>query len=397
MRRILFVDDEPQILRAMQRSLRRRSSDWEMVFANGAHAALAELTGGHFDVVVSDGRMPEMDGIALLKRVKAEHPTTIRIILSGHADDEAMIPALPAIHQFLSKPCEISVLEAVLESALEASRRGDTEAVREALLTSDWLPPGPKLYTQLTQALKNPDLPMARIYGLIERDASLTAVLLKTVNSAYFGLRRQVSSVIEAARLLGVVAVRCLALFVEAFAHLDADKRVDHEYVEWFHTHSFLTARIAQALAAGSALAPDRVFSAGLLHDMGELLIATRLPEEHMRARIAVSQGRATTVHQAEQIGRTHAEIGSWLLSHWGLPAFLVETASRHHGPVPAYGPILDLTQVIHVADCLAVELAPGREGPAHSVIEAQLIEAAGGPQRLEQWRELAALVAAHG
>ena len=397
MRRILFVDDEPQILRAMQRSLRRRCGDWEMVFANGAHAALAELTSRHFDVVVSDGRMPEMDGIALLKRVKAEHPTTIRIILSGHADDEAMIPALPAIHQFLSKPCEISVLEAVLESALEASRRGDTEAVREALLTSDWLPPGPKLYTQLTQALKNPDLPMARIYGLIERDASLTAVLLKTVNSAYFGLRRQVSSVTEAARLLGVVAVRCLALFVEAFEHLDADKRLDHEYIEWFHAHAFLTARIAQALAAGSALAPDRVFSAGLLHDMGELLIATRLPEEHVRARLAVSEGRAPTVHQAEQMGRTHAEIGGWLLSHWGLPAFLVEAASRHHGPVPGYGAMLDLTQVIHVADCLAIELLPGKEGRSHSVIEAQLVEAAGGAQRLAQWRQVAAMVATGG
>jgi HD-like signal output (HDOD) protein len=392
-RRILFVDDEPQILRAMQRSLRRRSADWDMVFAGSALEALAALTAGHFDVVVSDGRMPEMDGIALLEQIKAEYPTTIRIMLSGHADEEAIIPALPAIHQFLSKPCQVSVLEAVLESALEASRRGDTEAVREALLTSDWLPPAPRLYSQLTQALKDPDLPMARIYGLVERDASLTAVLLKTVNSAYFGLPRQVSSVAEAARLLGVVVVRCLALFVEAFNHLAIDKHVDHSYIESFHSHSFLTARIARGLASGGVLAPDRVFSAGLLHDMGELLLATRLPHEGTRA----PRDPATTGHQAEQIGPTHAEIGGWLLSHWGLPAFLVETASRHHGPVAFFGSMNDLTQVIHVADCLAVELVPGAQGLPHSVIEAQLITASGGAQRLDEWRKLAARVAAGG
>ena len=388
MRRILFVDDEPEILRAMQRSLRRRRGEWDMVFANGARAALAELRSQSFDVVVSDGRMPDMDGIALLRQVKAEHPQTIRIILSGHADDEAIIPVLPTIHQFLSKPCESRVLESVLESALDTSRHTDTEAVREALLTADWLPPGPRLYNQLTRALKDPDLPMKRIYSLIERDASLTAVLLKTVNSAYFGMTRRVSTVAEAVRLVGVVTIRCLTLFIEAFAHLDPKSRLGNNYVEWFHRHSFLTARIAEALAVGYPSA-DKAFTAGLLHDMGALLMATRLPGE---AGTAVAD--AGRLHAAERQGITHAQLGGWLLAHWGLPAFLVEAASRHHGPLSgAQRSALDLTDIIHVADCLANELSPGPECPNPVEIESQLINATSGKAQLDAWRQLAARV----
>jgi HD-like signal output (HDOD) protein len=396
MRRILFVDDEPAILRSMQRSLRRRGSEWEMVFANGAHEALAQLAAGPFDVVVSDGRMPEMDGITLLKRIKAEHPLTVRIMLSGHADDEAMIPLLPVIYQFLSKPCETRVLEAVLESALEVARGDGNQKVRDALLASDCLPPAPALYAKLTQALRDPSVPMGRIYSLVERDASLTSLVLKTANSAYFGASRHVSTVAEAARLLGVVTIRCLALFDGAFTHLDTKSRFGNDYVEWFHTHSFLTGRIAQALAEGTPAA-DRAFTAGLLHDMGALLIATRMPEEHRMARAAVLNGTALTIHEAEPRGSSHAEVGGWLLAHWGLPAFLVESASRHHGPLSASGGIEDLTNVVHVADYLAAELVPGVESGRHAGMEEQLVEAAGGSAWLERWRALAARVAGAG
>jgi HD-like signal output (HDOD) protein len=393
MRRILFVDDEPAILRAMQRSLRRRGGEWEMVFASGAHEALAQLRAGPFDVVVSDVRMPDMDGITLLKLIKAEHPLTVRIMLSGHADDEAMIPLLPVIYQFLSKPCESRVLESVLESALEVARDAGNQHVRDALLASDCLPPAPALYAELSQALRDPTISTARVYSLVERDASLTSLVLKTANSAYFGAGRHVSSVADAARMLGMVTLRCLALFDGAFPHLDTKSRFGDDYVDWFHAHSFLTGRIAQALAVGTPAA-DRAFTAGLLHDMGALLIATRLPEEHRMARDAVANGAAHTIHEAEPRGSSHAEVGGWLLAHWGLPAFLVESAARHHGPLSASGGIEDLTNVVHVADCLAAELAPGTEAGCHADIESQLVEAAGGSEQLERWRAVAAGVA---
>src|SRR6185369_4538284 len=113
--RILFVDDELNVLAGLRDSLRRHRREWDMVFAPGGPEALAELRQKTFDVIVSDMRMPAMDGAALLEQVRAEFPEVARIILSGHAERNAVLRALPVAQQFLSKPCDAHVLEGVLK------------------------------------------------------------------------------------------------------------------------------------------------------------------------------------------------------------------------------------------------------------------------------------------
>src|SRR6266545_6839404 len=109
-KRILFVDDEPAILKGLQNLLFRDRPRWEMVFANSGELAVRELAKAPFDVVVSDIRMPGMDGATLLNHVKDRYPTTARIMLSGHAEREAIVRALPALQQLLSKPCNAQTL-----------------------------------------------------------------------------------------------------------------------------------------------------------------------------------------------------------------------------------------------------------------------------------------------
>src|SRR4030067_587909 len=104
--RILFVDDEPNVLSALRRSLRNMREEWEMEFIEGAENALERLKHAAFDVIVSDIRMPGMDGVELLKRVKQLYPAMTRLALSGHADLELALESSTIIHQFLAKPCE---------------------------------------------------------------------------------------------------------------------------------------------------------------------------------------------------------------------------------------------------------------------------------------------------
>ena len=106
MKSILFVDDEQQILDGLKDLLRKQRKQWSMVFALGGQAALDELTQRPFDVVVSDMRMPGIDGATLLTRVKEMYPASARIILSGHADRDSIVRALPVAHQFLNRPCD---------------------------------------------------------------------------------------------------------------------------------------------------------------------------------------------------------------------------------------------------------------------------------------------------
>jgi DNA-binding NtrC family response regulator len=117
--RILFVDDDPQLLSALKRVLHRDRGHWEMVFVHSGQQAIDELGRGAFDVVVSDMRMPEINGTALLAHVKRESPRTMRLILSGTADIEDMEKAQAVAHALLGKPCPVGVLRAAITQILE--------------------------------------------------------------------------------------------------------------------------------------------------------------------------------------------------------------------------------------------------------------------------------------
>lgn len=134
-RRILFVDDDPRILAGLQGLFRRERARWEMVFALGGRHALDQLGKDAFDVVVTDMRMPEVDGASVLQAVMESSPWTRRILLTGYADDEALARARPMLHQLLDKPCTASTLRDAIEAGHPSSRavratRGGTMAPR---------------------------------------------------------------------------------------------------------------------------------------------------------------------------------------------------------------------------------------------------------------------------
>jgi DNA-binding NtrC family response regulator len=123
-KRILFVDDDPAILTGLQNLLHRDRPRWEMVFALGGQLALDEIRKAPpFDVVVSDMRMPEIDGATLLSTVKEESPDTVRIMLSGYAADEAIERVRPALHMLLLKPCDVATLRNAINSSFDHGLR----------------------------------------------------------------------------------------------------------------------------------------------------------------------------------------------------------------------------------------------------------------------------------
>jgi CheY-like chemotaxis protein len=121
--RILFVDDEPEMLAAFERLFRRERPGWEMIFCGSGEAALAELRRAPVDVVVSDLRMPVMDGATLMAAIRAEFPRTKRIVLSGYADSELFERAWPISHLMLTKPCEHKSLRDAIVGMLDQPAR----------------------------------------------------------------------------------------------------------------------------------------------------------------------------------------------------------------------------------------------------------------------------------
>jgi len=395
MKRVLFVDDEPKILDGLRRMLRPQRLVWDVAFAPGGAEALAMLEGGAFDVIVSDMRMPGTDGAALLKVVSEKHPRILRIVLSGYTELESTYRAVPFAHQFLLKPCDTETLISAIERGTKLTETLHSESLAKIVGALGELPSAPRIYTELRLALSDSEAPIERIVKIVEKDVAITAKLLQLVNSAFFGTVRTVADVKTAVMYLGVKTLHDLVLSVEISRAFDVKRRVEGFSIDHFQRHSTLTASIAARIADAGGPAAHLV-AAGLLHDAGKLVLADRAPENFASAiSVAGREGRPLFSVEEELMGVSHAEVGAYLLSLWGLPYPVVEAVAHHHHPERVRSGRWNLVQAIYVANLLAHEhAAAGEAGLPHSQIDPAIVESAGGADRLREWHDAAAVLA---
>lgn len=388
MKRILFVDDEPQILDGLRDLLRKQRKQWDMVFALGGEAALAELDRGRFDVVVSDMRMPGMDGAALLQKIKEQYPTTARIILSGHAEREAVVNALPVAHQFLSKPCDAGVLRTVVERACGLQALLQDDNVRSVIGKVDRLPSAPRTYWALTQAATRPEVGVADLAKIVEQDPAMATKVLQLVNSSYFGLAQRQTSVQQAVAYLGVELLKALTLTAHVFVSA-ATAGVLELSLDVLQQHSMLAARIAKRLLADKKRAAE-AFTAALVHDIGKIVLAMGVPDRFGEAlRSARKTARPDHIVEKELLGVTHAEVGAYLLGLWGLPLSIVEAVAYHHQP-ELVAPT-DSVVAVHVANALSHGSVDAPPDPsAGGRLNVAFVESSVFGSELPRWRALA-------
>jgi HD-like signal output (HDOD) protein/CheY-like chemotaxis protein len=392
--RILFVDDEPMLLDAMRRLLRAKRPAWEVACASSGQRALALLDAGSFDVVVSDMRMPGLDGASLLKLVRERQPQAVRIVLSGFADEEASFRAAGVAHQCVAKPCSIASLEEVIQQAEALHLVLRDPGLRAVLGSVDSLPAAPTIYRKLTELLDHPEMPIHATARVVSQDRAIASKLLQLVNSAFFGVPHGVSDLGGAVRLLGLRTVHGLVVGYEVIRTFAGDSDPAGLSVAHYQRHALSVANLARRLAPGDGA--ESAFVAGLLHDTGKLVLATRLPSVLAadRAR-AKAEGVPTYVIERRRHGYTHAEIGAYLLALWGLPGGVVEAVAHHHTPSgTAPGGELDLPGLIHVADALVHEAG---NPEAASRLDPAYVDAAGLAGRLASWRPQALQAASLG
>jgi HD-like signal output (HDOD) protein/CheY-like chemotaxis protein len=355
-KRILFVDDEPKILEGLQRTLRSMRQEWEMQFAGSGQEALECLSKEPFDVVVSDIRMPGMDGAQLLKEVMRLYPQIARIILSGHSDQEIVLKSVRIAHQYLSKPCEADTLKSVVTRTCALRELLADDALRCMVSNMDSIPSLPSLYVEIMEEIQSPNASIQRVGKIISKDMGMTTKILQLVNSAFFGLRRHVSSPSQAATLLGLDTIRALVLSVHIFTHFDS-RKPSALSLERVWKHSFLTAGFAKAIAEEERqkqVLIDDSFMAGLLHDLGKLILSINFPEQYGEAQ-AAAKDRNIFLWEAEReiFSTSHSEVGAYLIGLWGLPDPIIEGLAFHHDPNKCQGQGFSPLLAVHVANVL--------------------------------------------
>src|SRR5277367_3175150 len=215
--RILFVDDEPSVLNAMRRTLHHMRGEWQMEFADGGEAALAELAKVPADVLITDMRMPGMDGWQLLREVKQRHPQTVRLILSGHSDARSIMRTVGTAHQYLAKPCDSDSLKAAISDAYVLRQVLNSDRLAHLVGRVGMLPSAPKAFQEILMCLQDPAASIADASRIIGRDVAMTANVLKLVNSAFFGARQAVTTAERAVAYLGLDTLGAVVLAHSTF------------------------------------------------------------------------------------------------------------------------------------------------------------------------------------
>ncbi len=392
---ILFVDDEPNILSGIKRMLRSMRNEFDFHFAEGGRTALGLIESENIDVVISDMRMPGMDGAEFLEQVREDHPEIIRIMLTGQADEESVYRTVNVVHQFLSKPCDPDKLKNLIIRS-SALRDLLTDVHLKRMVSGiDNLPSLPEMYTQLQQVLQKEDASAEEVAAIIEQDVAMTAKLLQLVNSSFFGLYQKVESPARAVKLLGFDTIKILVLGVQIFSGVKVEAGLIS--LDYLKEHSMMVAQCSKKIALASSDDADVInncFLAGMLHDIGRLLLLSQMTDSYLPVvEIAREEETNLTDNERDHFNASHGEIGAYLVGLWGFASEILEAIAYHNNIGASMAETFSPALAVHAADYFYYENYPEKAIGKPPTLNEEHIGKLGLSDRIQSWSELCAEV----
>ncbi len=377
MKKVMFVDDEENILSGLRRLLRPMREEWDMEFVNDPLEAMRLLEAGDYDVVVSDMRMPQATGVEVLTQAKECCPQAVRIGLSGYADAELALEAAQVTHQFLAKPCQCEQIVGAVERVVRLQHQLNNADLQRAIGSVKALPSLPHLYQEIMQEASSPEGTLARVGEIIGQDLGMTTKVLQLVNSAFFGLSATVTTPAQAASVLGLDAVRSLVLGVGLFEQFKGASCAQQVQELW--SHSVRTAAVARNVARHFGCddkVVEQALLAGMIHDIGKLIVMTEFSRvSGMITALIDTLGVSVVDAERQLLGCDHQDVGAYLLTLWGFPSLVVEAVAFHEEP-GASTTSSDVLTAVHVAN--AIDTAARGGHPLDSLINEDYLDFAG-------------------
>jgi HD-like signal output (HDOD) protein len=353
-KKLLLVDDEENVLRALERIF--VPAGYQVFAATGGEAALTLLINEKVDLVISDMRMPRMDGHQFLKQVRSLYPTTMRAILSGFAEGKDVINCLRdgSARMYILKPWDNAKLLAEVEKLLQLGELFSRRQLLEVFNNLRDLPTVPELYSRVSALIEN-EAGVEEIAHVVEQDQTVAAKLLQVANSVYYNM--STGSVRQAIVYMGLTNLKTVVLGLTVLKQLDGmhggffskDVLWDHADRVNRMTHTIFERCLGRAMKDSEA-------TAGLLHDIGRILLLKDYAQPYAGVSRSVFQNKATTFRDTERslMGISHDEVGGFLLNWWSLPHPIVEAAMFHHDPLNAAVLNREVVAAVHVADYFA-------------------------------------------
>ncbi len=346
-KKIVFIDDEPQILRALKRLF--MDCPYIAEFLESGEAGLDYLERNTVDLVVSDIRMPGMGGFDFLRRVKERYPATIRVALSGYTDSRMIYKALEenVAKMYMFKPWDNRELVNNIEKMFQLEQVLTDKKIMNLINNLDDLPTLPTLYTKIKMMIQE-DEDVDKIAKLIEADQASAAKILRIANSAFYGAKT--GSISQAIMYIGLANVKSIVLSNMIFSI----KGPMADNVKRLWQNATLTNRMTNLLhhRITGKTTPNVFASAGLLHNIGMAVLISHYTQIY--SEIFIPGRPITDVFselEKERLGITHEEFGSYLLNWWELPLPIVEAALYHHTPLDEKVINRELICMVHLAN----------------------------------------------
>lgn len=347
-RNILLVDDERPVLKALKRSLMQ--SGLNIFMAESGQAALEILAHQKMDLIISDMRMPDMNGHRLLQKVKEKYPSTIRLILSGYADENEINRAMldGSSKMYLLKPWDSQVLSKTIHQLLDVRELLQNKNLLEIINKIDGLCGLPRICNKVMDMI-NQDMSVEQIAAVIEEDPVVTAQILHIANSSFYGIKT--GSIKQAVTYLGLTAVKSIVLVTNLCGALEGTRSLNKELL-WRHASATnqLVGRLYYKLIGQHI--PVAASTIGLLHDIGRMALLCQFQDQYVQILATLKERSNVSFDELEYefLGVSHQEVGGTLLDWWGLPHQIIEGAMFHHNPFHDSVVNRELVAIIHIA-----------------------------------------------
>lgn len=230
-----------------------------------------------------------------------------------------------------------------------------TQELYSRIETARDLPTLPQVLLKLLDTCNNDDSTIKDIAQIINQDSSLCTKILRLVNSPYYRSSQKVADIEQALLNLGIASVKNITItssVYPAFSKMKSDATFNVKFYWW---HALMSAVLARSIAEKTSYhSPEEAFLAGLLHDIGRLVLWTNFPDEYSRILTSANNRPELILAGEIQMGASHSEVGAWLLTRWEFPSFVSDAVLYHHEPFERVMNALPLVKIIHIANIIS-------------------------------------------
>lgn len=389
---MLIVEAEVAVHHSVEPILSDRRGQWNVTFAKSAAAAIDLIASKSFDVVISDLHLSgKRNGVELLMETRARLPHSARILFSSYSDQRSALQHAGLVHQFLPKPCPPEWIQSSIERIAMIHSLLPDPAVRRAISSLERVVSLPSLYLQLLRQIQSVETAIDDIAETVSQDVGMTAQVLKLVNSAFFGLPQPTSDMAQAVSFLGIDTLKYLVLALGVFAQFE-DRELGGLTLEALWSHSVRTAHAAKFIAKQQGAKREVVedaMAAGLLHDLGKLVLASHFPDKCEQAKAnAIEHEAEWLVEERALFGFDHADVAGYLLGLWGLPLSVLQAVAFHHLPGNSGTDDFTALTAVHAANVIVQSRGRANGGIPPPQADGAYLSKIGLVSALELWTE---------